>query len=64
MLALIIRFGLSIILQWAFKSGRINLVEEELLKFGMSLKTYPGFPKPEPESTNEHNFTVGKKPNI
>lgn len=53
---------LPVLLSAARKSGMINLVEEELIKFGMSLKTYhepEDFPLAPPGKTNESNINRG-----
>lgn len=64
LVTLLIQSVLPAILQAAYKSGMINLVEEQLIKFGMSLKTYhetTDFPDAPKEKTNDANFTVGRK---
>lgn len=56
----LIRYAIA----WAVKHDKINLLEGELIKFGMSLKAdhdLKDFPDAPPEETNVHNFTVGKK---
>lgn len=56
---LLIRYVLPVILQAAYKSGLINLVEREIIKFGMSLKTYhepEDFPLPPPALNTNRNL--------
>lgn len=55
----LIRYVLPFILQAAYKSGLINLVEREIIKFGMSLKTYhdpDDFPLKPPRVNVNRNF--------
>lgn len=58
----LIRYGLPLILQLARKWGLINMVEAEIVKFGMSLKTYhepDDFPLKPSGKTNESNINRG-----
>lgn len=57
----LIRYGLPLILQLARKWGLINMVEAEIIKFGMSLKSYhepEDFPLSPPGKTNESNINA------
>lgn len=57
----LIRYGLPLILQLARKWGLINMVEAEIIKFGMSLKSdheLKDFPLSPPGKTNESNINA------
>lgn len=59
----LIRVILPIILELARKSGMINMVEEEIIKFGMSLKRYnepEDFPLPLPATKTPNNLQPQK----
>lgn len=65
LLTILIQSVLPAVLQAAYKSGMINLVEKNLIDFWADLKSEhepEDFPAAPPGQTNEHNFTVGQKP--
>lgn len=66
LVTILIQSVLPAILQAAYKSGLINLAEKEIIKFGMTLKTYhepSDFPDAPPlNQTNKPNFITGKMP--
>lgn len=65
LLQILIQTVIPSLLSMAYRSGMVNLVEENVILFWTQLRSFhepEDFPSPPTGQTNNHNFTVGNNP--